>query len=69
MKLVERYCSKADDKEVLYVEDVNENMAVCAKYTADEEWYRALVVNEPDPEGNVEVLFVDYGNQECVSIH
>jgi hypothetical protein len=67
MSAVERYCAVQNDKEFLYPEDVNENMAVCALYAEDQKWYRALVRSEPDPAGNVDVLFVDYGNYDQVS--
>lgn len=68
MKSVEKYCTTEENKEVLYVEDVNENMAVCALYSEDQKWYRGLIIDEPDVSGNVIVLFIDYGNQEEVYI-
>lgn len=66
MVSVEEYCTTAENKEMLYVEDVNENMAVCAQYSYDQKWYRGLIIDEPDINGNVAVFFVDYGNQEDV---
>ncbi|KFQ24658.1 Tudor domain-containing protein 6, partial [Mesitornis unicolor] len=43
--------------------------AVClAQYSEDEKWYRALIVSEAPSAGKVEVLFVDYGNRELVSL-
>ncbi|XP_070535128.1 tudor domain-containing protein 7-like [Ptychodera flava] len=39
----------------------------CAKYPADGNWYRA-VVKQILPTKKVEVLYVDYGNREVISI-
>ncbi len=67
MNTVEEYCHNSENKELLYVEDVNESMAVCALYSVDGKWYRGLITDEPDDDGNVTILYVDYGNQESVS--
>lgn len=67
MKKVQQYCQTTENKELIYVEDVNENMAVCARFMEDQQWYRAIVMNDPDPAGFVEVFFVDYGNQDMVN--
>lgn len=40
--------------------------ACAARYSVDEGWYRAKIINVV--EGNATVLFVDYGNMETVSI-
>ncbi|XP_067995429.1 tudor domain-containing protein 1 isoform X2 [Melanerpes formicivorus] len=39
----------------------------CAVYSADGNWYRALVQNTAS-QGNIEVQFVDYGNSEQVPL-
>lgn len=39
-----------------------------AKFPEDELWYRAEVLAPEDCEGKVQVLFVDYGNIEAVSV-
>jgi tudor domain-containing protein 1/4/6/7 len=41
----------------------------CAKYSEDENWYRAIITSEsPSPSGEITVKFVDYGNSESVHI-
>ncbi|XP_065214372.1 maternal protein tudor-like [Planococcus citri] len=65
MQCVRDYCNNAENKEVLYVEDVVENMAVCAPYE-DNTYYRGIIVDEPDGEGNITVFYVDYGNHDTV---
>lgn len=65
MKSVEDYCLTSENKDLIYQEDVNENMAVCAQYE-DGKWYRGIIVDEPDSEGNVSVVYVDFGNQDTV---
>jgi hypothetical protein len=41
---------------------------VCAKFSADENWYRALVTRCCHDD-QFEVVYVDYGNEELVSLH
>ncbi|EOA93713.1 Tudor domain-containing protein 6, partial [Anas platyrhynchos] len=42
---------------------------VClAQYSEDEKWYRALIVAEITSAEKVEVIYVDYGNREWVSL-
>lgn len=40
-------------------------MPVCAQFSEDLQWYRALVMTV-DSDGGLEVLFVDFGNSETV---
>ncbi|XP_072188446.1 tudor domain-containing protein 6 isoform X2 [Excalfactoria chinensis] len=43
--------------------------SVClARYSEDKRWYRALVISEVTAAEEVEVMYVDYGNRELVSI-
>uniref|UniRef100_A0A8C0F296 Tudor domain containing 6 n=1 Tax=Bubo bubo TaxID=30461 RepID=A0A8C0F296_BUBBB len=43
--------------------------SVClAQYSEDEKWYRALITSETPSAEKVEVLYVDYGNREQVSL-
>lgn len=43
--------------------------AVClAQYSEDEKWYRALIISEVPSAEKVEVIYVDYGNREMVSL-
>uniref|UniRef100_A0A8C0GZ37 Tudor domain containing 6 n=1 Tax=Chelonoidis abingdonii TaxID=106734 RepID=A0A8C0GZ37_CHEAB len=42
---------------------------VClAKYSEDEQWYRALIISGECSAEQVEVIYVDYGNKELVSV-
>ncbi|XP_038253026.1 tudor domain-containing protein 6 isoform X2 [Dermochelys coriacea] len=42
---------------------------VClAKYSEDEKWYRALIISGERSTEQVEVIYVDYGNKEMVSV-
>ena len=50
-------------------------MACCARYSADDDWYRAKVKSVATKNGDgtgetvgAEVLFVDYGTSEAVPI-
>ena len=67
MKCVEDYCINSENKDILYTEDIVENMAVCAPYE-DDTYYRGVIVDEPDSEGNVTVFYVDYGNHDTVRL-
>uniref|UniRef100_K7GGP5 Tudor domain-containing protein n=2 Tax=Pelodiscus sinensis TaxID=13735 RepID=K7GGP5_PELSI len=39
-----------------------------AKYSEDEKWYRALIISGEHSVEQVEVIYVDYGNKELVSV-
>ena len=63
MENLAQYESSADG---LRIDSVSKGQAVCAKYSEDEAWYRAEVI---DKEGSkINVLFVDYGNIEETSL-
>lgn len=70
MTCVQKYCLTSENKDLLYLEDAVENMAVCAMYE-DDKWYRGLIIDEPDNDGNVTIFYVDFGNQDivCFKIH
>lgn len=63
-KLAESYVSLAEDDFV--VPSPVEGMLCCAQFSADQQWYRALVMKVAGID--CEVLFVDYGNQETVPL-
>ncbi|XP_069707021.1 tudor domain-containing protein 6 [Phaenicophaeus curvirostris] len=42
--------------------------ACLAQYSEDEKWYRALILSEVPSAEKVEVLYVDYGNRDLVSL-
>ncbi|NXS46450.1 TDRD6 protein, partial [Balaeniceps rex] len=44
------------------------NSVCLAQYSEDEKWYRALIVSEVPSAEKVEVIYVDYGNRELVSL-
>ncbi|XP_048358772.1 tudor domain-containing protein 6 [Sphaerodactylus townsendi] len=44
------------------------NPVCLAKYSEDGKWYRALIVHAGHPTEKVEVIYVDYGNKEHVSL-
>lgn len=44
------------------------NSVCLAQYSEDEKWYRALITSEVTSAEKVEVVYVDYGNRELVSL-
>ncbi|XP_063186684.1 tudor domain-containing protein 6 [Chroicocephalus ridibundus] len=44
------------------------NSVCLAQYSEDEKWYRALIISEVTSAEKVEVIYVDYGNRELVSL-
>lgn len=40
-------------------------MAVAARYSIDNSWYRAKIINLPEPR-MVTVFYIDYGNSETL---
>ncbi|XP_043918559.1 tudor domain-containing protein 6, partial [Protopterus annectens] len=42
--------------------------ACLARYSEDGNWYRALIVGDAFATGEVDILYVDYGNEEKVSV-
>lgn len=51
----------------LMVQDAYVGMACCAKFTDDNQWYRAEIIDIID--SSASVLFVDYGNTDVVQVH
>lgn len=47
---------------------IREHMPCLAKYTQDGHWYRALVVKHYTDQAKVRVLYVDYLNEETISV-
>lgn len=41
--------------------------AVCARYSGDSRWHRAIIVSAPDEEGRYRVSFPDFGYNEIVA--
>ncbi|KFZ59822.1 Tudor domain-containing protein 6, partial [Antrostomus carolinensis] len=44
------------------------NRVCLAQYLEDEKWYRALIISEVPSAEKVEVIYVDYGNRDLVSL-
>uniref|UniRef100_A0A8B9ME56 Tudor domain containing 6 n=1 Tax=Accipiter nisus TaxID=211598 RepID=A0A8B9ME56_9AVES len=44
------------------------NSVCLAQYSEDEKWYRALIISEVPSAEKVEVIYVDYGNRQMVSL-
>lgn len=62
-QLIEKYDST--DAGELKLADVTVGALCCARYSADEAWYRAVVEDVGDD--TVSVRFVDYGNSDVIS--
>ena len=46
-----------------------EESCCCAAYSQDDDtWYRAVVKSSTEDTGEVTVSYIDYGNEECVSV-
>ncbi|KAJ8306560.1 hypothetical protein KUTeg_017105 [Tegillarca granosa] len=58
---------ESDEGEKLAMKNASDNMICVAKFSEDGSWYRAIVVKYTDLK-NIEVQFVDHGNQEVTSI-
>lgn len=52
----------------LGVEEIKEGMPCSALFTADSQWYRALIISSTCTEG-IKVRYIDYGNEEIVPLH
>lgn len=48
--------------------DISKTSIYCAKYDSDEIWYRAIIIDTALGKGEVEVLYVDYGNTSWVPL-
>ena len=62
-QLMEHY--ESSDADELKLPDVTVGSLCCARYSADEAWYRAVV--EDVSTDTVSVRFVDYGNTDVIS--
>ena len=43
-------------------------MACCARYSTDEQYYRARIEQLDEGKGTADVVFVDYGTKETVTL-
>ncbi|KFV09676.1 Tudor domain-containing protein 6, partial [Tauraco erythrolophus] len=62
MAEIQEYCKNASHPHAW------PNSVCLAQYSEDEKWYRALIVSEVPSAEKVEVMYVDYGNRELVSL-
>ncbi|XP_048791278.1 tudor domain-containing protein 6 [Lagopus muta] len=62
MAEIQEYCESASQPHAW------PQSACLARYSEDKRWYRALIVSDVSPAGEVEVMYVDYGNRELVSL-
>ncbi|KAM6123457.1 tudor domain-containing protein 6 [Pterocles gutturalis] len=62
MAEIQEYCKNSSQP------DTWPDCVCLAQYSEDEQWYRALIVSEVPSAGKVEVIYVDYGNRELVSL-
>lgn len=58
----------ATDRPLLPPESVIIGHPILAKYSEDELWYRAQILSCVHADSTVEVIFVDFGNSESVSL-
>lgn len=66
MTHINETCSKKP-KAADFVKKVTEGMVCCAKFHADNQWYRVKVVNrQSENKGRILVEYVDFGNEESV---
>ncbi|KFP24871.1 Tudor domain-containing protein 6, partial [Colius striatus] len=62
MAEIQEYCKNSSAPHVW------PNPVCLAQYSEDEKWYRALIVSHIPSAGKVQVIYVDYGNREVVSL-
>ncbi|KFV70976.1 Tudor domain-containing protein 6, partial [Dryobates pubescens] len=62
MKEIQEYCKNSSHPPGW------PNSVCLAQYSEDEKWYRALITSEVPSAKKVEVMYVDYGNRELVSL-
>uniref|UniRef100_A0A8B9VD91 Tudor domain containing 6 n=1 Tax=Anas zonorhyncha TaxID=75864 RepID=A0A8B9VD91_9AVES len=62
MAEIQKYCKNSSHPNTW------PNSVCLAQYSEDEKWYRALIVAEITSAEKVEVIYVDYGNREWVSL-
>ncbi|NXR14509.1 TDRD6 protein, partial [Semnornis frantzii] len=59
---IQEYCKNSSHPHVW------PNSVCLAQYSEDKKWYRALIIGEVSYAEKVEVMYVDYGNRELVSL-
>ncbi|XP_054285717.1 maternal protein tudor-like isoform X2 [Macrosteles quadrilineatus] len=64
-QLMDKIATGCDSGDISDTTDVQEKSGCLAKYSEDDSWYRAVVLEKSFD--SVKVLFVDYGNEENVS--
>lgn len=62
MATIQDYCKGSAQPHYL------PNPVCLAKYSEDKKWYRALILSGILPKEEVEVIYVDYGNKDVVSL-
>ncbi|KFZ61777.1 Tudor domain-containing protein 6, partial [Podiceps cristatus] len=62
MAEIQEYCKNSSNPYAC------SNSVCLAQYSEDEKWYRALIIGEIPSAEKVEVIYVDYGNRELVSL-
>ena len=76
-KQIEEMGLKLNDKygiaveENLYplkVEDIKKDLVVAAKFTDDQNWYRASIVDISKKKKKVKVFYIDFGNTETIGV-
>ncbi|XP_012134855.1 tudor and KH domain containing protein papi isoform X2 [Megachile rotundata] len=61
------YYSDEQNQEIHALKNVTLGQIVAAKFSFDEQWYRAEVTSTPE-DGQCEVCFLDYGDREVVQL-
>ncbi len=58
----------AEDKYLLHIYEPIVGMPVAAKFTSDSKWHRAEIIKVHPNNLLIDVLFVDYGNIESITL-
>ncbi|OAD53586.1 Tudor and KH domain-containing protein [Eufriesea mexicana] len=61
------YYNDEQNHELHILKNITLGQIVAAKFSCDEQWYRAEVISTPE-DGQCEVYFVDYGDHEMVQV-
>ncbi|XP_076164200.1 tudor and KH domain containing protein papi [Ptiloglossa arizonensis] len=61
------YYNEEENRELHILKNVTLGQVVAAKFSFDEQWYRAEVISTPE-DGQCEVYFVDYGDHEIIQL-
>ncbi len=64
---IEQYCAGFGDSLKEFSPTFHQGDYVLAKYSVDDQWYRAEVTGVDTEDGTTEVSFIDYGNTEVIS--